>query len=243
MITCEKDPRISFSTPNTCITRQFFIKEQGPTETPGMIRPNNGKIIDCSMCVGCETGLKFLNEREKMDQKKFCSKCGQTKNIDLFYKNASNKDGLQNWCKKCTNFQLAVKKHEKNPPASDPAAEKKDRPLPGVDWMFPSTPIHGNFPEVEESLAKEIPEQICTGCGKSLPATTEYYHKDGNGKLRGDCKDCRAKNRKGESRIITLDLKDVPDLVEKIATWAKQQRRIPAQQIIFHLEELLGAER
>lgn len=199
-------------------------------------------------CIKCFNIQKKQEVEIKMDQKN-CPKCGQTKNVDLFYKQASAKDGRQNWCKKCMNFQIAVKRHEKNPPAvvvSDPDKEEAKIILTAgtASNSYPAkeSPIHGNFPEVEESLAKEIPEQVCTDCGKSLPATTEYYHKDGNGKLRGECKDCRAKNRKGDSGVIVLNLKDVPDLVEKIAGWAKKQRRIPAQQIIFHLEELLGAE-
>ena len=283
MISCEKDPRVSFYTSNTCITRQFFIKEQGPMETPGMIRPNNGKIIDCSMCVGCETGLKFFKERgecilktcvvcrkelpankehfkaapkskdglswrciecfniqkkqeseAKMDQKmKRCSRKTCLKihpaTAEFFGVNKQNKDGLSYYCRACQAEMAKESYAKKNNQESINKPEPKDANLPAAEKTI----------KKPEPAAKEKPEQICTDCGKSLPATTEYFHSDGNGKLRGDCKECRSKNRKGDSRIITLDLKDEPELVEKISIWAKINRRIPAQQIIHHLEEIL----
>lgn len=34
---------------------------------------------------------------------KKCPKCGETKNIDEFYKNKTRKDGFSSWCKKCDN--------------------------------------------------------------------------------------------------------------------------------------------
>jgi hypothetical protein len=34
---------------------------------------------------------------------KTCSKCGETKSINDFYKNASNKDRLGDYCKECHN--------------------------------------------------------------------------------------------------------------------------------------------
>lgn len=32
---------------------------------------------------------------------KRCPKCGETKPREMFYRKTSNKDGLQNYCKKC----------------------------------------------------------------------------------------------------------------------------------------------
>lgn len=34
---------------------------------------------------------------------KTCSKCNQTKNLNLFYRNKRNKDGLNYYCKECSN--------------------------------------------------------------------------------------------------------------------------------------------
>ena len=37
---------------------------------------------------------------------KKCSKCGRELPISEFYRNSSSKDGLQGWCKDCTNDKL-----------------------------------------------------------------------------------------------------------------------------------------
>ena len=46
--------------------------------------------------------------------------------------------------------------------------------------------------------ANEMHFKTCTKCGETLPATTEYFHKDKNGKygLKSTCKKCRAEYHK-----------------------------------------------
>jgi hypothetical protein len=40
------------------------------------------------------------------------------------------------------------------------------------------------------------PNQTCLGCGKSFPATSEYFHKAKNDTLHARCKECRKQHEK-----------------------------------------------
>lgn len=48
------------------------------------------------------------------DQVKWCPRCNTLKNVDKFYKNRSRKDGLGNYCKKCTVEDNVNRRREKN---------------------------------------------------------------------------------------------------------------------------------
>lgn len=45
---------------------------------------------------------------------KFCTKCNQEKNVQFFSKSKRSKDGLQSWCKECSNAARA-KWNQENP--------------------------------------------------------------------------------------------------------------------------------
>lgn len=74
----------------------------------------------------------------------------------------------------------------------------------------------GRDPQTKDPLIWERieePVKICSDCGKELPATSEYFHRDKNKSdgLRSYCKECaskRNKNRKKQNnkvKVITLD--------------------------------------
>jgi hypothetical protein len=50
--------------------------------------------------------------------KKRCTQCGKTKLLTAFYRNKKNRDGHENWCKKCTLAHRAVRR------ADDPEKAK-----------------------------------------------------------------------------------------------------------------------
>ena len=48
----------------------------------------------------------------------------------------------------------------------------------------------------------EPAEKKCTGpCGRILPATVEYFHRNGSNSLYTECKECRSKKRRADYRI------------------------------------------
>lgn len=58
------------------------------------------------------TAPKFIKRTEiEPDGKKFCSSCGEAKDIELFGKNAINPDGKQNRCKACLSFRQIETRH------------------------------------------------------------------------------------------------------------------------------------
>ena len=57
---------------------------------------------------------------------KRCSKCGEVKSVEEFYKNKCHKDGLHNYCKICTR-EINKKHHEENKEAALDKMKKYDR--------------------------------------------------------------------------------------------------------------------
>ena len=79
------------------------------------------------------------------------------------------------------------------------------------------------------SEANEMHFKTCTKCGKTLPATTEYFHKDKKGKygLVSKCKRCRAEQDKqyrenNKDKISEQHKQWYKDNKDKIAEQHKQ---------------------
>ena len=73
--------------------------------------------------------------------------------------------------------------------------------------------------------ANEMHFKTCTKCGETLPATTEYFHKDKNGKygLKSTCKKCRAEYHKQHYEDNKDKIKQYyEDNKDKIAEQQKQ---------------------
>lgn len=64
------------------------------------------------------------------DQVKWCPRCTTVKNVDKFYKNRSRKDGLGNYCKKCTVEDNVNRRREKNDRERELRTRHQDQPRP-----------------------------------------------------------------------------------------------------------------
>ena len=89
---------------------------------------------------------------------KLCTRCNMEKSVDLFYKQARSKDGLQRFCKSCANeFSKASEK-------KNHAKYRKIRK--GVRDRF--------INEMREYKA----ERGCQHCGESDPICLDLHHLD-----------------------------------------------------------------
>lgn len=112
--------RISAETCKSVRERPRFGEE--PPGTPMLIRPTA-----CEKCNQWEEDMKEdrnLRNRENpvSDNQKKCSKCGETKGLDEFYKDKNGRNGRKSVCKICTGnytreHRLAKKRTKKKSPA------------------------------------------------------------------------------------------------------------------------------
>jgi hypothetical protein len=93
---------------------------------------------------------------------KTCSKCKQLKDITMFNKKSSNKDGLERYCKEC--HKLKNKKHYLQNKQDYINSSKKYRKI-YLDWFY----------EIKSSLK-------CEQCDESHIAVLDFHHKDPNQK-------------------------------------------------------------
>ena len=133
---------------------------------------------------------------------KTCTKCGKTlpATTEYFYKHNTGKYGLRSICKKC------ILEHQKQL-------------------------IKDNKNKYDEQWYKNNRDKTktCAKCGKTLPATTEYFHKKKTGKygLNSICKKCRAKYGKqyrenNKDKIAEQSKQWYENNKDKIAEYGKQ---------------------
>ncbi|HEX9972279.1 MAG TPA: hypothetical protein VGD14_09430 [bacterium] len=243
IITCKK---LNATIPkSTCVARQRAVSKQMADRLKSKNKGNgpawgylggDGAVLKYISCIGCTDYLagkyskkdiqkKQEAEKEPKMEVKTCTKCGIKKSIDLFYKQSTSKDGHQYQCKKCINLAMALKngtsKHLRK-------EEEIQAPLP------PSVPTL--FSEPEKT-------QVCRKCKKKMPLTAEFYHRcqiRATG-FREICKTCRSESRpdkKSEVRVV-LNFKNDPDLLERVISMAKKERREIGQQILCVLEKVV----
>jgi hypothetical protein len=104
-------------------TANFLVHHYGALGAS--IRGEGGERFICALCEGLiqRALTRFLlvkicdNCLPRMEaQQKQCSTCGIVKPLNNFYKNATKKDGLQNYCKQCQ--ALKKKQYKKNNPVT-----------------------------------------------------------------------------------------------------------------------------
>jgi len=100
-----------------------------------------------------DKGLTIKTDKNETAPVKICSHCNMEKPPSDFSKRKASKDGLQNWCKKCTNKYFGKKQYteqehkkiEQNPIISEQTSikdENKPTPigLPGEKKVFEKSP-------------------------------------------------------------------------------------------------------
>ena len=175
-----------------------------------------GLLAECKECRNKKNKARNNPVNTDPSITKVCSTCGRTfpATVEYFHKHKDGKYGLLGECKFCA----AEKRFEKDddyPVNTDPNITKVcttcGRTFPATEEYFyrHKGGKYGLKPECREChnnryKAKNNPVntnssilQRCTKCGKRLPATTEYFHKNKSGKygLKTICKECN--NRKG----------------------------------------------
>ncbi len=257
MIECKRH-NASFMRPDTCIERQKVIAAGNKVASqPG--KQQNGHEAwkynqYLEMCGGCETGLELYEkhmegELKFMPDMKLCSICKKLLPADTDHFDVANRasDGLTNACKVC---RAPAAQKEAPPPPKPRAVPVDPAPKESIPKPAPAT--------IQEALPVET--AVCRGeCGRELPLTPENFQRDAGYSSGFDshCKDCRNAKRRAARRIkagkvelpvvpegcFFLDLREEPELLERIRGWAAKDRRTAEGQILWHLEkEVLPGE-
>jgi len=241
MIICKK---LNATIPeSTCQARQRAVSKQMAERLKSKkngngpawgYRGGDGAALQYVSCIGCQDFLPE-NKRKQPEKKKegenleekTCTKCGIKKNIDLFYKQASMKDGHQAQCKKCFDLAVAFKKGIK------PAIKSAEPKTESVEIPIITEPV---IVPVSNTRKK----RVCSRCKNEFPLTPEFFHRCAThvSGYREICKTCRSASRpdtKSEIRIV-LNFEKDRELFEKVSEMAKKERRAIDQQILCVLE-------
>lgn len=105
---------------------------------------------------------------------KKCSICKEVKNINLFSKNKSSKDGFKNYCKQCASY--ANKKYR----------EKYREEINKRNRAFYERSKQNSKQRTEKELQKGV--KYCTRCKSILPI--ENFRQRGNGGFYSTCRKC-----------------------------------------------------
>lgn len=100
--------------------------------------------------------------------------------------------------------------------------------------------------EIREEKETEMAEETktCSACGKSMPATEEYFYKDKRSKtgLTSWCRACQRAQKQArylgksisvQAEIISLDFTAHPDLFNTLADASKAEFRSMDQQVLW----------
>ena len=158
---------------------------------------------------------------------KICSKCGQTKSLDDFYKRTSSKDSLYSWCKECTkkSSKLYQKKNINKVREAQRNRRKKfidHKKTESSYWVVETShknfarQIGISFEELEFWYKKQWMKQQaqCAICGKVFSGDEHIDHDHKTNKLRGLlCGNC--------NRALGM-LKENINTVENLINYIKQ---------------------
>ena len=140
-------------------------------------------------CLKCEIGQKLFEAGESKKKAvsapkrkgdvleeektmKVCSKCGEEKLIDDFYRHPTKKDGRDNFCKACKNAADKESKAAKNKPKTAPTPEQpfsKDTAEKNVIILDFSL-----YPDVIQKLIYEARAEFRTPEGQAMYILTQY---------------------------------------------------------------------
>ncbi len=159
-----------------------------------------------------------------MNEKK-CSKCKEEKPRSAFYTDKNRKDGLQYWCRKCTNKD---QKRRNNTPEGK-AKKRSYYASPGVKQRQALNHLKSRYGVSPEEYKRKLAEQkgVCAICGN--PETTKLRgkvwrlcvdHDHNTGQVRGLlCRDCNTSL--GYLQEDTLRIAKMIVYIDKYKTKAK----------------------
>ena len=147
--------------------------------------------------------------------KKLCTTCDKEKDLDLFYKNKSRKDGHSSWCKSCDkeyNRKYYIKNKEKRKKQSKEWEERKRKdPLYLFDKRIRRYKERFDF-SAEEAYSSFLDKPYCYYC--NTPLTVKSVQMDhatptsrggssSFSNIRFSCSDCnRLKSNRTESEFF-----------------------------------------
>lgn len=177
-----------------------------------------------------------------------CSVCGRwlVASTVNFHKQKTGKYGLTSKCKECISNRKRV---INNPPNTD---SNITRICTTCGREFPATleyfhkqkdGKYGLTSECKFCKAEKRFEadddyavntnssitKVCNTCGRELPATEEYFHKNKEGKygLRGECRECYNNKQRAKNNPVNTD----PNILQRCTKCGK---RLPATEEYFH---------
>lgn len=138
---------------------------------------------------------------EETAKTKKCAHCGQEKPVTEFYKDSHTKDGLQSWCKQCSNarskkqikeaqerFNDAIEQHLEQQPQSEHSESRKPLSpqqvyLATIDWeqrtfdvaarIFANICAESNPNENTNKMCIEYASQFVSDYREHLTSTTD----------------------------------------------------------------------
>lgn len=124
----------------------------------------------CKKCRAIIAKERYQQKKAEAETRK-CGRCGETYPLteEYWYREGGEKEGLQYTCKKCRREMQEKYNHRAKEKGQQRDSNRQGR------------------------------TQVCNKCGRELPLTTEYFHRQATAK-RGfvyDCKECRKKVYKG----------------------------------------------
>ena len=173
---------------------------------------------------------------------KRCSKCGRwlVASTVNFHGRKTGKYGLNSECKECANNKYRARKKPVN---TDPNITKVcitcGRTFPatteyfhrakagkyGVKGECKFCKAEKRFEEDDDYPINTDPSitKVCTACGRTLPATEEYFHKHKNGKygLTAQCRECNNNKNRARNNPVNTD----PNILQRCTKCGK---RLPA---------------
>lgn len=158
------------------------LKQEYPEADLLMLSDELNRSVRAMTCKANELGIKRIPNNKVVSRKKFCSMCKQYHPISEFYRNESQCDGYEYYCKK----YYKIKGKER--------AEKSK-----YDWTF--TPSDLRLLEGDNRVAKkkakamvtlvdEKAGKVCSKCGEWKVLEDYYKQSSGAGGRHSKCKKC-----------------------------------------------------
>ena len=140
-------------------------------------------------CLKCEIGQKLFEAGESKKKAvsaplrkggvleeektmKVCSKCGEEKLIDAFYRHPTTKDGRDNVCKTCKSAADKSRKAAKNKPKTAPTPEQPFREYAAKRIVISLD--FSSYPDVIRKLTEEATAEFRTPEGQAMYILTQY---------------------------------------------------------------------